>query len=68
MFACKMYAPMKPQADCEKRVDEVVASLGLQSCQHTKARSFFGREGDEKDPHAPSMLSVFDFFLSALFV
>lgn len=40
MFACKMYTPMMPQADCEQRVDEVVASLGLQSCQHTKARTF----------------------------
>lgn len=37
MFACKMYGHDMAQADCNRRVDEVVASLGLQSCQNTKA-------------------------------
>lgn len=36
MFACRMYGPGMSEAQCEKRVDEVVASLGLESCQYTK--------------------------------
>lgn len=36
MFACKMYGPGMSRASCEKRVNEVVASLGLESCQDTK--------------------------------
>lgn len=36
MFACNMYGPGMSRARSEKRVDEVVASLGLESCQDTK--------------------------------
>lgn len=36
MFACKMYSPSMSHADCNKRVDTVLASLGLEGCQHTK--------------------------------
>lgn len=36
MFACKMYNPDLAQGDCDSRVDEVLASLGLEACQHTK--------------------------------
>lgn len=36
MFACKMYGPGMSKIRCENRVDEVVASLGLESCQDTK--------------------------------
>ena len=36
MFACKMYGPGMSKARCIKRVDEVVTSLGLESCQDTK--------------------------------
>ncbi|CAN0324910.1 unnamed protein product [Scytosiphon promiscuus] len=39
MFACKTYGPSIPHAKCESRVDEVIASLGLESCQHTKVRN-----------------------------
>ncbi len=38
MFACRMYMPSLSRTDCEHRVDEVLSNLGLQSCQHTKAR------------------------------
>ena len=38
MFACKTYGPCMPHAKCESRVDEVISSLGLDSCQHTKVR------------------------------
>lgn len=36
MFACKMYGPGMSRASCEKRVNEVVASLDLESCQDIK--------------------------------
>lgn len=36
MFACKLYSPELSQAKCDIRVDQVLASLGLESCQHTK--------------------------------
>ncbi|CAM9546843.1 unnamed protein product, partial [Hapterophycus canaliculatus] len=36
MFACKLYGPRMSKDQREKRVDEVVASLGLDGCQHTK--------------------------------
>lgn len=38
VFACKMYEPSLPQEERDHRVDEVLASLGLESCQHTKVR------------------------------
>ncbi|CAN0497205.1 unnamed protein product [Scytosiphon promiscuus] len=38
MYACTMYSPSMSYAECNKRVDEVLASLGLQGCQHTKVR------------------------------
>ncbi|CAB1101457.1 ABC [Ectocarpus sp. CCAP 1310/34] len=36
MSACKMYMPSMSRAECDHRVDEVLTSLGLESCQHTK--------------------------------
>lgn len=36
MFACKMYNSNLSQAERDDRVDEVLKSLGLESCQHTK--------------------------------
>ncbi|CAN0188225.1 unnamed protein product, partial [Ectocarpus sp. 4 AP-2014] len=35
-FACKMYSPALSRADSDKRVNKVLASLGLEGCQHTK--------------------------------
>lgn len=38
MSACKMYGPTLTQWQCDRQVDKVLASLGLESCQHTKVR------------------------------
>lgn len=38
MFACKMYGPTLSEEECNERVDDVLASLGLEGCQHTKVR------------------------------
>ncbi|CAM9549652.1 unnamed protein product [Pylaiella littoralis] len=50
MFACKMYGPDMSRAQCEQRVAEVVASLGLESCQDTKVGNIFlkGISGGQK--------------------
>ena len=42
MFACKMYSPAMSHADCNQRVDTVLASVGLEGCQHTKVGSGCG--------------------------
>ncbi|CAM9583250.1 unnamed protein product, partial [Ectocarpus sp. 13 AM-2016] len=49
-FACKMYSPMLSRGECNKRVDEVLVSLGLEGCQHTKVGNIFlkGTSGGEK--------------------
>lgn len=36
MFACKMYAPSLTNQERGHRVDDVLANLGLEGCQHTK--------------------------------
>lgn len=36
MLACKMYGASLPEADQNSRVDGVLSSLGLESCQDTK--------------------------------
>lgn len=38
MSACKMYGPTLKQGQCDRRVDKVLANLGLEACQHTKVR------------------------------
>ncbi|CAM9919784.1 unnamed protein product, partial [Ectocarpus fasciculatus] len=50
MFACKMYSPALSRAECNKRVDKVLASLGLEGCQHTKVGNVFlkGVSGGQK--------------------
>eukprot|EP00752_Nemacystus_decipiens_P009950 g8873.t1 len=50
MFACKMYNPSMSHADSNKRVDTVLASLGLEGCQHTKVGNIFlkGVSGGQK--------------------
>ncbi|CAN0166070.1 unnamed protein product, partial [Ectocarpus sp. 8 AP-2014] len=50
MFACKMYMPNMSRAECDHRVDEVLTSLGLESCQHTKVGNIFlkGISGGQK--------------------
>eukprot|EP00904_Undaria_pinnatifida_P002690 jgi/Undpi1/12421/HiC_scaffold_5.g02093.m1 len=50
MFACKMYGPSLSRAECDDRVDEVLVSLGLDSCQHTKVGNVFlkGISGGQK--------------------
>ncbi|CAN0222698.1 unnamed protein product, partial [Ectocarpus sp. 12 AP-2014] len=50
MFACKMYMPSMSRAECDHRVDEVLTSLGLESCQHTKVGNIFlkGISGGQK--------------------
>ncbi|CAM9952064.1 unnamed protein product, partial [Ectocarpus sp. 4 AP-2014] len=49
-FACKMYSPMMSRGVCNKRVDKVLASLGLEGCQHTKVGNVFlkGTSGGQK--------------------
>ncbi|CAN0437423.1 unnamed protein product, partial [Ectocarpus sp. 12 AP-2014] len=49
-FACKMYSPMMSRGECNKRVDEVLVSLGLEGCQHTKVGNVFlkGTSGGQK--------------------
>ncbi|CAN0170684.1 unnamed protein product, partial [Ectocarpus sp. 12 AP-2014] len=49
-FACKMYSPMMSRGECNKRVDKVLASLGLEGCQHTKVGNVFlkGTSGGQK--------------------
>eukprot|EP00903_Cladosiphon_okamuranus_P021625 g19883.t2 len=50
MFACKMYNPEMSHSDCNQRVDTVLASLGLEGCQHTKVGNIFlkGISGGQK--------------------
>ncbi|CAN0100436.1 unnamed protein product [Scytosiphon promiscuus] len=50
MYACTMYSPSMSGAECSKRVDEALASLGLEACQHTKVGSVFikGISGGQK--------------------
>ncbi|CBJ33450.1 conserved unknown protein [Ectocarpus siliculosus] len=49
-FACKMYSPALSRADSDKRVNKVLASLGLEGCQHTKVGNVFlkGISGGQK--------------------
>ncbi|CAN0443751.1 unnamed protein product [Pylaiella littoralis] len=49
-FASRMYDPVMSETQCKKRVDEIVASLGLESCQHTKVGNVFlkGISGGQK--------------------
>ena len=42
MFACQMYGPTMSHAESESRVDEVIESLGLESCRDTKVRNYVG--------------------------
>ncbi|CAM9446521.1 unnamed protein product [Ectocarpus sp. 4 AP-2014] len=50
MFACKMYSPALSRGECNQRVDKVLASLGLEGCQHTKVGNVFlkGVSGGQK--------------------
>ncbi|CAN0041029.1 unnamed protein product [Ectocarpus sp. 12 AP-2014] len=45
-----MYSPMLSRGECNKRMDEVLVSLGLEGCQHTKVGNIFlkGTSGGEK--------------------
>ncbi|CAM9811429.1 unnamed protein product, partial [Ectocarpus fasciculatus] len=49
-FASKMYSPLLSRGECHKRVDKVLASLGLEGCQHTKVGNVFlkGTSGGQK--------------------
>ena len=37
-FTCKMYEPSLSKEECDKRVGEVLANLGLEGCKDTKVK------------------------------